>query len=119
MYYRTSLRVSGESTSTRLASILRVYNEPHAPKRRTSQPPHRQDSSVGYMYIVLYARKTGCRDSSLQRARVAEALLQLAALEEALDVGVAADVLLGDEDVGDGALARHDLEGVLGLAAVD
>ena len=70
------------------------------------------------MYIVLYARERERRVSSLDRARVAEALLQLAALEEALDLGVAADVLLADEDVGDGALARHDLEGVLGLAAV-
>lgn len=39
--------------------------------------------------------------------------LQLAALELVLEVGVAANVLLGDPDVGDSALARDLLQGVL------
>ena len=57
--------------------------------------------------------------SCLQRARRAQALLELATLGQGLHLRVAADVLVVDEDVGDGALAREDLEGVLRLAAVD
>lgn len=43
---------------------------------------------------------------------------KLAVGAELLDVGVAADVLLADVDVGDGALAADLLEGVLKLVAV-
>jgi len=54
----------------------------------------------------------------LEGAGLLEEVLELAALEHALEVRVAADVLLGDPGVGDGALARDLLEGVLDGAAV-
>lgn len=54
----------------------------------------------------------------LESAGLLEKVLELAALEQALQVRVAANVLLGDEAVGDGALAGDLVEGVLDGAAV-
>ena len=53
----------------------------------------------------------------LQGASLLEQLLEVAALA-LLEVRVAADVLLGDEDVGHGALAAHLTQGVLDRVAV-
>lgn len=58
----------------------------------------------------------------LERLRICagllEAALEHAALVELLQVRVAADVLLGEEDVGDGALAADFEEGVLEVVTV-
>lgn len=54
----------------------------------------------------------------LERTRVLQQTLQLAGVVEALDVRVAANVLLPDVDVGNGALAGDVLEGILQVGAV-
>lgn len=51
-------------------------------------------------------------------AGLLETALEGAVLDELLQVRVSADVLLGEEDVGDGALAGDFEEGVLEVVAV-
>ena len=54
--------------------------------------------------------------SCLDGVGILEQLVELALL--CLELGVAANVLLADEDVGDGALLGHLLEGVLDGGAI-
>lgn len=54
--------------------------------------------------------------STLDRVRILQHLRELALLR--LQFRVPADVLLVDENVGDGALVRHLLEGVLDRGAI-